>query len=94
MEIEKETDRPALKLTHWGYNRETKWVIIMLDSTTNYPSYGNVGYWYSDIHDAEEFDSIEEAKAHLNEYGYNALVAFVEIEHTIHSTHLMRTNQP
>ena len=84
MEIEKETDRPALELTHKGYNRETKWVIIDPCGSGDYPQYGNAGYWYSDIHDAEEFDSIEDAKAHLNEYGYNATVAFVEIEHTIH----------
>lgn len=87
MIIERETDRPALKLTRKAENREGKWVIILpgeSPATYNYPQYGNAGFWYGNINEAEEFDSFEEAQANLHEYGGSAVVAFAEIKLTIH----------
>ena len=80
MVIEKESERPALKLRDKNETCERFWTIYC----PAYGEYGNGGEWWTNIENAQRFKTFDDAKSALKEYGYLARVAFVEIEVKVH----------
>lgn len=79
MVIEKESERPALKLCDEHTECERFWAVY----APEYREFGNDGNYYG-IDRAERFDTFEAAQKARRQYGYPARVAFVEIETRIH----------
>lgn len=82
MIVEKESDRPALKLNNRHALHDQQWIIYDPDSR----AYAAYDEWYDTPEQAERFGTIEEAKEVIvgRGFGHNAIPAFIETTTVIH----------